>query len=561
MSPFVRPHSVRRADRLLARAVFLLSLALYTATFVGYPENPDAEVEFQTTRSLWHDHSYAMGDTPEAEFIVEQRFDVREGSGERAGRFYSWFGIGQAWVGLPFYATGRLLARAFPGIESRHESLTHYGIGRSEYFEHLLVAWRNPLFGALTVWLVFLAARRMGASRPGAFLAALAYGTCTFAWPQARSTLSDVQATLLLFGAFDLLLRFREAFERFHRPRRVQLFLFGGALGLAFLTRLVTAPVILVLLVLFVSLLVRGRRIGSTRATWVDAAIALVPAAAGLVLFFYTNHLRFGDPLESGYGAAVGRAFFGYPPLLGAFGLAFAPGKGLLFLAPPILLAGFGWTRAWRHAGSLTVLGSVAFALAVAVPIFFVESWHGAWTFGPRYILPLLPIAFVFVAHGLDRIGGSLTGRLFAGALCAFGFVANLGGVLVDHMTHQDLALQAMRIAWTDAPGVSEEERDNKRFERIQFDWRFAAPWAHWRILRHRVAGMGEEFSAREIFFVEPDTTLRSSDPALHGFRHLAWVDFKKRLDGPVGIVVVLLIAMCAAAFLLALRGFDPASH
>ena len=43
MSPFIRPKAVQSGDRILARAVFLLLLAAYTATFSGLPDNPDAE--------------------------------------------------------------------------------------------------------------------------------------------------------------------------------------------------------------------------------------------------------------------------------------------------------------------------------------------------------------------------------------------------------------------------------------------------------------------------------------------------------------------------------------
>ena len=52
MSPYVPSEIVRHGDRLLGRGVLFLLLGIYTLTFVGLPDNADAEVEFQTTSAL-----------------------------------------------------------------------------------------------------------------------------------------------------------------------------------------------------------------------------------------------------------------------------------------------------------------------------------------------------------------------------------------------------------------------------------------------------------------------------------------------------------------------------
>lgn len=558
MSPFIRPHSVRRADRHLARAVLLVALAVLTATFAGLPDNPDAEVEFQTVHALHERRSLALGGTPEAELIVAQGFAVREGAGERAGQHYSWFGVGQALVALPFFAAGRLLARALPELQARHAEAVRYGIHRSEYFEHLLVGWRNPLLGALTASLVVLAARRVGASRPSAFYAGLGYALCSFAWPQARSTLNDVQATFLTFLALDLLLRFREALERGTRPRLAQVAGFGACLGLAFLTRAATAPAIAVLLVLFAAVLARAPVTATPRRRALQLAFAIGPAALGLALWLLLNERRFGDPLESGYGGTVTGAFFDHPPLLGLVGLFVSPSRGLLWLAPPLVLALVGWPRAWRSGDGLIAVGLPALALAALLPYAATAGWHGGWTYGPRYVLPALPVLFLLVAHGLDRVGRRRSGRLLSAALLGLGLSTSLPGVLVDPATHLDLALQAQRLEWPDPPGETEVQDDDARFTRIQWEWRYAAPWAHWRILRHRVAGIGEEYSPRELYFLDRDEPLRPSPETPQGFRHLAWVDFVQRLGGPAWPAVLLVLALLVAGGASALRGFDP---
>jgi hypothetical protein len=560
MSPFVRSRSVRHGDRLLARAVFLLALALYTATFVGIPDNHDAEVEFQTVRSLYHHRNMALSGTPEAQIIIDARFDVREGAGDRAGKYYSWFGVGQALVALPFFALGHGLAQLFPEIQALHETTTHYGDPRSEYFEHLLVGWRNPLLGALTALLVVLAARRVGVSRPSAFFAGIGYALCTFAWPQARSTLSDVQASFFLFLSLHLILLFRETFERYHQPRLLHLAALGASLGLAFLTRVVVAPAIAVLLVLFVLVLWRARHsAGKPSRRVLELCAASVPALACVALFLVVNLRRFGDPLETGYSDAVfSGTFFNFHPLLGLKNLLVAPGKGLVWLAPPILLALFGIVRLWRRGDRLVLFGGLLFACAIVAPIMIAETWHGAWTYGPRYVLPLLAVLWLFVAQGMDLLAQRLHGRLVIALLFLFGLLANLPGVLVDHMTHQELALQAMRIEWPDPPGTSELERDNQRFQRMQCDWRYAAPWAHWRIFRHRISAQDESFPVRELFFLDSDARVTPARERDKGFRHLAWVDMNRRLEVPSWPAWVLCLGLLVLSASAMVRGFDP---
>ena len=144
MSPYVRPYAVSQADRMAAFSVFALLLAIYTATFSGLPDNPDAEVEFQTTSALARTGSLALGGTPEAEAIIERRYNVRIGVD---GEAYSWFGPGQAVLALPLYLAGRGLSVLWPAVEERHAATERMGASRSEYFPHLLVGWRNPPAG------------------------------------------------------------------------------------------------------------------------------------------------------------------------------------------------------------------------------------------------------------------------------------------------------------------------------------------------------------------------------------------------------------------------------
>ncbi|QDU68762.1 hypothetical protein [Engelhardtia mirabilis] len=564
MSLSSRPTVIQQADRLCALGVFLVVLAVYTATFIGLPGNPDAEVEFQTTRSLALGEGFAISsETPEGTGVIALRYDVREGTG---GRFYSWFGIGQALAGVPFFWAGRGISAIFPQFEARHMETQAYGLSRSEYFEHLLVGWRTPLCGALTCLLLFLIARRISVTRRMAVLAALGYGLCTFAWPQARDNLSDVQATFLLAVCVHLHLRVRESFWQFERPARWVLASLGFAAGAMVLTRVLTAPVALVLALALAWIVIAGRKrmwsnpllggqAGGKRAA-MDMVWFAVPAALAAAVLLWANLARFGNPLESGYGAAVGSGtFFSYPPLLGLAGVTIAPGKGALWMAPALLLAPIGL---WRLRDDRVVVALIlAVALVVSLPVIHTQTFHGAWTYGPRYLLPAVFILWLAVAAGFDQLRAQSV-HWVAPVLLMFGVVTSLPGVLVDQATHHDLALQAAREVWPAVPGDTERERDEHRFIALQWDWRFAAPWAHWRIFRHRAAGLPEEFDAGQIYFVAPGTLLRPQHDRSRGFRHLAWVDLEERLDGRVWPAVLIVLLMLGVGSVQLVRGLDP---
>jgi hypothetical protein len=120
------------------------------------------------------------------------------------------------------------------------------------------------------------------------------------------------------------------------------------------------------------------------------------PIAISLVLLGLYNWARFGSPLTSGYHFAQGEGFTN-PFFLGVFGLTFSPYRGLFWYNPVLLLSIPGWLMfrriharwAW-FALALIALQVVAFASW--------WSWHGGVTWGPRFLLPALPLMVLFLA-------------------------------------------------------------------------------------------------------------------------------------------------------------------
>jgi hypothetical protein len=196
----------------------------------------------------------------------------------------------------------------------------------------------------------------------------------------------------------------------------------------------------------------------------------------------------------------------------------------------------------------------LAVVLAVGLPVALTQTWHGAYTYGPRYLLPCVPLLAALVPLAWTQARRARWWRVGALPLVALGAVSALAGVVTDHMTHQDLAAQAARIAWPEPGGRDQREADEARFLLIQWDWGFAAPWAHWRIFAARVAGRGEVFSAGELFGLESEACFSPQGERERGFRHLWWVDLSQRLGGPVW-PAFLVPFLCLAVGLWLARG------
>jgi len=582
VSAYVRQAAIGGADRLLSLSVLCILLGLYTVTLAGIGDDTETEIQFQTTSAIARTGWPALGGTPEAEAIVaearsrsDEDYPVRPGvSGES---YYAQHGIGQALVAVPFYALGQVGAVLWPELEQRHVTVEEGR--RSEYFAHIAVGWRNALWTALLAGLLLETARRLGVSRRSAWLAALMFGVATYAWPLARSSLPDVQTTFFLFLAFHVIVLLREMFERLTAPKPRTLALLGLALGLALLTRPSVGPAVLVLAIGAFLVLRAGRaqflvsgaeglRRRSEKLRWISVMLA-VPLIGCLVLLAVLDQERSGDPF------ATLRAMWVHEALRPGLGdEILAPGNGLLWLAPAVLLCPIGFVVAWRNGERLWPWMLLGVAAAVTLPVTTPENYFDTPTYGPRYVLPVLPFAWLGVARALDRAASSTGLRVLAGALFLFGVLAAVPAVLVDAGTYRDLALQATgRGAGSEAlaatptavvgsepaaAGDFGEDVSGEDIADLHWDWRFAAPWAYWRILRHRVAGGGEVFDAEELFAVPSNVPLTPTRERDRGFRHIFWVDLMLRLGGPGWAPQVLAIVLLILGLGLASRGFQP---
>ena len=344
----------------------------------------------------------------------------------------------------------------------------------------------------ILIWLVDL-----GFSTKVAFFTALGYGLCTIAWIYARMFWEPAMQALSFLVAVWAAYR---AVQSETGSRWLWIFLAGVAVALSLAFRFETVPATgligLYLIWEFTKQQTKDARsieeslhpslFGSRTTDYALhftshiprftpklfllyarlLAIYLAPSLLVGLGLMYFNLIRFGSLSETGYNQEI----LFEAPWVGAYGLLFSPGRGLFIYAPLMLLLFFGIRPAWRR------LPRPYFLLIAAMCLFywlFYGSWYawgGTWGWGPRFLMPILPLLMLFVGESLGWIleGPSHSmwrwgARLGVGLLVVLSLFVNFLGVSVDFNEH------FLRLG---------------RNDNFVFNWAAFPPLGHWQILQ-----------------------------------------------------------------------------
>ena len=119
----------------------------------------------------------------------------------------------------------------------------------------------------------------------------------------------------------------------------------------------------------------------------------VVGMSLGVIPIGWYNLVRFESVFSTGkvqYALKSGQPFFGNP-LLGFLTLLGSPGKSVLCYSPPLVLAVFGFGNLRRLQPALA-RGLVVLTVSLMVFISCIAFCGGDWCWGPRYLLPLIPL-------------------------------------------------------------------------------------------------------------------------------------------------------------------------
>jgi hypothetical protein len=307
--------------------------------------------------------------------------------------------------------------------------------GRAE--PELLLRLSEPLekvaassMAAAAVALMYLTLRRRTTAKAALWIA-LGFAFCTSMWATASQMLWQHGGVALALSAGLLLLTWPAL------PSRACLAA-GAVLAFGFAVRPTAA-------LFFLAGLVSILMMAKSPSRWHRAAWYLVGGAPVLAATLAYNVRYFSHPL-GGY-SVVYNPFSATRALVGFAGLLVSPNRGLLVFTPIALLGAWGLLRACRRQSRdrlLVVFGAASVASAAAAGSYI--DWHGGWSFGPRYLVDVLPVLALACAavEGIWRpwpralVGAALVWSLLVqldGNVCypASNWNGRMGGEGLDH--------------------------------------------------------------------------------------------------------------------------------
>jgi hypothetical protein len=393
------PRSAIRNPQLKRSAFIILALTFaLLLLYLGYMNAFDSDRMYQVTAGI-------------AEY----------GRPTRYPGFSTWtkYGFGQPLIAVPFYLLGKVGA-LLGGLRS----------ASLDPVARLAVSLTNLPVAAITCWLLYRAGRRF-APATVALAVAATYLLATPALNYARTFFSEPAGGLLLLAALLLIIP-RSSTEPL-RPRRA--LLAGACLGAMILFKpafvvYLPAPGLAVLWLAFrrqgPGVRDQGSEVrdqgpvgegrGSMSLQSIAGRLSVVGLFAigpivGLLVQAGYDYLRYA-PLpnaifRTGYEKEPG---FSTPLLEGLGGILFSPGKSIFLYAPVLFLAPVGLWLMFRRgdaSGKLTVALVLAEVAAGLVFNSLWWAWTGNFAWGPRLIMPILPLLiWPLAAVGGWAVGG-----------------------------------------------------------------------------------------------------------------------------------------------------------
>jgi hypothetical protein len=318
----------------------------------------------------------------------------------RDGRYYSKYGLGWSLAVAPLCLLGRGVAALLPAVTEG-------------FATRAAVMLFNPLASAVAGASLFHLARCLYTQRLAVVLALL-YALGTIAWYHAKSAFSEPLVVLLLLQAM-------LAVE--HRRFVAAGFALGGMI--------VTRQTALLLALPMASWALARDRWTGLRPLLRRSALVLLPMGLGQLAVLGYNVYRFEDALVSGYGRVSWRA----PLLRGLYNQLLSPGKGLFVFMPVLLLGIVGWPLLFRRRRDWAWLVLVV-VLCYLVPHALYGNWSGGGGWGPRLLLPFVPLLLLPAGEVIRRWQGKRVGRVVLLALVTVSLLLQVLGISVDWGRH-----------------------------------------------------------------------------------------------------------------------------
>ncbi len=262
-----------------------------------------------------------------------------------------------------------------------------------------LVYLTNVIITALTALSLYIIALRLGFRLTVAWLGALTFGLATIALPYSRWLFREPLMGLFTLWAFYLAVAIQQKMQHGQRYYLLILPFIVAIVGMIF-TKQVSVLLLPALVICLLPTRATLRRI-------LPIAAALAAMIAVLVIVLLVLRPDFGDGRYSLERWLNPENYAWEYMLESTLGYLISPARSFWLYSPVLLLAFIGAVMLIRR-GMWRLVAAVFFALlstgAAYGALRLGTYWNGGWSWGPRYMLPLVGPFMLLVLPVLDRL-------------------------------------------------------------------------------------------------------------------------------------------------------------
>ncbi len=377
---------------------------------------------------------------------------------------YSKYGIGLSLLGIPFYLLGNWLSGLLPFMYSQQNG----AFGLAVYSLLLTEVVVTVVGVGLYYWLL----RLLDFGPRAAVITAGLFGVATMAWHYSRTFLSEPLVTAGLIMALIGHVKYSKVGAWQWAG------LSGFVLGFTIATRLTNlalAPIFgIYLLWAWWQNQSRPRQLFN-RAVLKRLVLDVLAWLAGigfwLGLVGWYNYARFGSIAATGYEEGFINPFW-----TGFYGLVFSSGKGIFFYNPVLLLGLIGSCWAFKHHKAFIGL-SLAIGAVYLVSFSLWYDWGGGGVWGPRFLLPLVPVLLWPAAYLFSWLDNRRPARRNWPKVLVFGLWSLIALIIAASLVVQWLSINVDFHVYLAQIGSDKELQDKSLYNISD-----SPILAHWRL-------------------------------------------------------------------------------
>ena len=293
----------------------------------------------------------------------------------------------------------------FIQLEQNLNILPDRDLTLDDFDDNHYVWWRNtlsneetftflfygPVITAISTAILFAICRTYNFSIKIAITVAFLYGFTTMAWAYSSTALSVILVSMTVLLSFYFYRKFVKNQNFF------SLIFCGFSLGASVLVRYDSFIIVVIILVFLIGTILRNK------SKLKNLTCLLIPLFFCAIIFMGINYIQFGTFLEYGFKTESGYGLGSTSPIhVGVFGLLLSPGAGLFIFSPILFTIFVSFFDFYKKDKSSFLIFSAYF---VSMLVFFgnLETWHGFVSWGPRYLLPVIPFLLIPLAASIEK--------------------------------------------------------------------------------------------------------------------------------------------------------------